>query len=295
MINIKFIFIIYLSLSLFSCSKDNVPIELPDIIFINPTEIIILNYNGNAMEPFISNNGQYLFFNNPTMDNLSGNIHYAELLNNVTFEYKGQVQGVNTNEFEGAPSMDVFGNFYYTSLSTYQQDFLSIYRGTFNNGIVTDVLAIDQNLTQNQLGLIDMDAVISNDGEKLILAIGTFTTNNYPDESNLLIASKINNTFFKDSNSDEILVNINSELSEYAASLSNDGLELFFNRSDFPLDFKIMKATRATKNEAFGIPVEIKAISGGVIEGASLSSDGKELFYHQKVNNVFKIFKVVRD
>ncbi|MGB5370490.1 MAG: hypothetical protein WBN18_08670 [Flavobacteriaceae bacterium] len=279
----------------FSCTNNDKINE--DVIdeFNSPQEITILGYDGNAMEPFITHNGQYLFFNNPTINNQSADIHYAEFLNNATFEYRGLVQGVNTNEFEGAPSMDENGNFYYTSLSTYQQNFLSIYKGIFNNGIVSNVAPIDENLTQNQMGLVDMDAVISYNGATLILAIAVFSNNNYPDESNLIIATKTNDTFIKDSNSDEILININSESSEYAASLSNDGLELFFNRSNLPSEFKIMKATRATINDAFGIPIEIETISGGVIEGASLSYNRKELYYHQKVNGVFKIFKVVRD
>lgn len=277
-----------------SCSinEENEPI---DTDFHMPTEIIILGYEGNAMEPFISSDGQILFFNNPTENNKSGDIHYAELINKVTFDYMGLVQGVNTDEFEGAPSMDAAGNFYYTSLITYQQNFLSIYQGIFDKDTVKAIEPIDQNLTQMQPGLVDMDAVISFDGETLVLAIGKFTSNSFPDESNLIIASKSNDIFIEDLNSDEIMININSNLSEYAASLSKDGLELFFNRSNLPLDFKIMMATRATTNEAFGIPQVVEAIIGEATEGPSLSSDGRELYYHQKINSVFKIFKVVRN
>jgi hypothetical protein len=293
--NFHSVLFIFLSLLFFSCSSNDESSEILDVNFKNPIEITITGYNGSAMEPFISYDGKYLFFNNPTEENQSGDIHYAEFSNNEIFVYKGLVQGVNTNKFEGAPSMDASGNFYYTSLNTYPQNFLSIYRGKFNNGSVTNVTAIDQNLTQKQIGKVDMDAVISSNGEKLILAIGTFTTKNYPDESNLIIASKINDTFIKDSNSDEILKNINSDLPEYAASLSSDGLELFFNRSNLPHDFKIMKASRSSINEAFGIPLEIETTSGGIIEGASITSDGKELFYHKKINGQFKIFKVRRN
>lgn len=285
------------SLFFISCSDDDEAPNLHVNNFANPVEIEILGYTGSAMEPFISEDGQYLFFNNPSEGTLNGDLHYAIVSGGNSFDYQGLIQGVNSIDFEGAPSMDASGNFYYTSLETYTQNFLSIYKGTFSNGIVSSVVPVDQKLTLNQGGMVDMDAVISNDGETLILAIAKFTTNNYPDESNFVIANRVNGEFIEDVNSDKILENINTDAVEYAASLSSDGLELFFNRSKLsvpPFEFKIMVATRASKNDPFGIPQKVDAILREIVEGPCLSSSGKDLYYHLKENGVFKIFKVTR-
>ncbi|MDZ4716171.1 MAG: hypothetical protein SH819_11955 [Cytophagales bacterium] len=281
---------------LVACSEDEKPTPVFSD-FKNPTSISILGYTGGAMEPFVSNDGQYLIFNNPTEGAADANIHYATFVDANTFEYKGLVQGVNTSAFEGAPSMDASGNLYYTSLTSYPSNLLSIYRGVFSQGVVSGASAVDQNLTKNQVGMIDMDAVISEDGAMMVLAIAKFSGKTYPDESNFIIANKINGQFVKDPNSNALLVNINTNLLEYAATLSHDGLELFFNRTDLsgtPFVFHIMVATRKTKAEPFGAPKKVDAIAGEIIEGPTLSANRKDLFYHQKINGVFKIFKVSR-
>ena len=55
-----------------------------------------------------------------------------------------------------------------------------------------------------------------------------------------------------------------------------------------------MVATRPTINDAFGIPKQIKAITTGLVEGASISADNKVLYYHTNINNRFLIYKVTR-
>ena len=290
--NMLFITLLMLSIS---CSDNEPEPGLGE--FANPVPVNIMGYTGSAMEPFISLDGQTLFFNNPNEGAEDGDIHYAIKQTNGDFKYMGLVAGVNTPDFEGAPSLDENGNFYYTSIFTYLQDLLSIYGGSYQNGNVTDPVAIDQNLTLNQTGFIDMDASVSADGNTLYLAIGLFSGNTYPDEANFIIANKVNGVFVKDPNSDFILANINSDNLEYAAAISTDGLTLYFNNTDIsgnPFTFKIMVATRPTINDAFGIPKQIKAITTGLVEGASISADNKVLYYHTNINNRFLIYKVTR-
>jgi WD40-like Beta Propeller Repeat len=278
-----------------ACSTNN-----PDPVlgeFANPTLVNIEGYTGSAMEPFISLDGQTLFFNNPNEGVEDGDIHYATKQSNGDFKYAGLVEGVNTPGFEGAPSLDNSGNFYYTSTFTYLQDLLSIYGGSYQNGIVAGSVPVDQNLTLNQPGFVDMDASVSPDGSTLYLAIGLFSGNTYPDEANFIIANKINGVFIKDPNSDFLLTNINTDNLEYAASISVDGLTLYFNRTNIsgsPFTFQIMVATRPTINDAFGAPVPIKAITSGFVEGASISADNRELYYHTKINGLLQIYKVSR-
>lgn len=56
--------------------------------FSNPERITIRGYSGFAMEPFITHDGRYLFFNNANDPAVDTNLHYAEKLNGVTFAYK---------------------------------------------------------------------------------------------------------------------------------------------------------------------------------------------------------------
>jgi len=59
--------------------------------FSNPERITIRGYSDHAMEPFISRDGRYLFFNNSNDPSVNTNLHYAERINDLTYEYKGEV------------------------------------------------------------------------------------------------------------------------------------------------------------------------------------------------------------
>jgi hypothetical protein len=62
--------------------------------FGNPLRITIQGYSGQAMEPFITRDGQYLFFNNSNDPSVDTNLHYAGRINDVTFEYKGEIKAI---------------------------------------------------------------------------------------------------------------------------------------------------------------------------------------------------------
>ena len=182
-------------------------------------------------------------------------------------------------------------------MATYVDDLLTIYSGPYENGTVSTPVAVDQKLTLNIPGYLDMDAAISPDGNTMFLAIGKFTVNSFPDEANFIIANRVNGEFIKDNRSDEILANINTDKLEYAASISYDGLTLYFNRTDIsslPYKFSILKATRVSKDAVFAVPEIVNGITGEFTEGASISADDHELYYHQKINNLFQIYKVSR-
>ena len=50
-----------------------------------------------------------------------------------------------------------------------------------------------------------------------------------------------------------------------------------------------MVATRAATDKPFDQPCAIKALTG-FVEGPSIPLDGKELFFHKKLNNTFSHF-----
>jgi len=100
-----------------------------------------------------------------------------------------------------------------------------------------------------------------------------------------VIDGRTNPYFFDLNYSNLIMMNINTpnEL-EYAASISANELELFFTRTNIQAGTaRIMRATRQAAGTPFGFPVAIDAISelGGLVEGPSLSPDGKALFFHR--------------
>jgi hypothetical protein len=43
------------------------------------------------MEPFITRDGRYLFFNNSNDPSVNTNLRYAERIDDLTFKYKGEV------------------------------------------------------------------------------------------------------------------------------------------------------------------------------------------------------------
>ncbi|MBY9005267.1 MAG: hypothetical protein KGD63_00755, partial [Candidatus Lokiarchaeota archaeon] len=101
--------------------------------FSNEQKITILGYDSDAMEPYISRDDYYLFFNNYEGPN-DKDLYYAERLNSTTFQFKGEVEGVNSLSVDGNPSMDNYSNFYFISTRDYNPAlgiYSSIYTGKF--------------------------------------------------------------------------------------------------------------------------------------------------------------------
>ena len=82
-------------------------------LYVRPEPVVISGYEGSAMEPFISPDGHYLFFNNENDPNVNTNLHFADRLGKLSFRYLGELPGVNSPVLDAAPSMDAAGHFYY--------------------------------------------------------------------------------------------------------------------------------------------------------------------------------------
>jgi Tol biopolymer transport system component len=84
----------------------------------------------------------------------------------------------------------------------------------------------------------------------------------------------------------------NGELN-YAPDVSPNGLELFFTR--FAAGFaSLYRATRTSTTAAFST-VEPITSADGFVEGPSLTSDTKRLYYHKQTgSNTFAIYTVTR-
>ncbi|MEP6922866.1 MAG: hypothetical protein ABI954_00245 [Pyrinomonadaceae bacterium] len=266
-------------------------------LFANPERVVIKNYNGNAMEPFLTRDGRYLFFNNLNEAPENTNLHYAERQSDTFFLYKGELAGVNTASLEGVPTMDKNNVFYFVSLRNYNKTFSTIYGGEFSNGTISNI-ALVKGISRKKPGIVNFDVEISPDGNTMYFVDGDFTQSSSPKKADLVVAVKTGDGFKRIKDSAELLKNINTKDLEYAPSVSGDGKELFFTRLRLgiltPTSVGIFRATRTTTDQPFGTPEIIEAITGDFFEAPALSADENSLYYHKKENGVFVIYKVTR-
>lgn len=276
--------------------------EMTDL-YQNPELVEIEGYSEDCMEPFISGDGAFLFFNNSNEQNVSTHIHFAKRIDKTKFKHLGILPGTSSSGKDMAPTMDLQRNFYYTSTPTFATDRKSIYTGRFNGATVGGVKAVVGEIWPTVPFWIDMDCDISPDGTTLVLSRALFTANagenGGPRQSDLLYAELKDGKFSISPRSSEILGKVNTTALEYAPSISSDCLELYFTRASEPVPnlspggLRIMVATRRSKSEPFQEARKLKAIEG-FVEAPALSSDGKELFFHKKESGPFRIYRAVR-
>lgn len=308
-----------------SCGSDINSDMVCPVSFGNVREVTIAGYLGDAQEPSISRDGSVLFFNNLNSSMLANgdendtNLHFATRTGETTFQYMGEVEGANTdnisgttaasNELEGVASMDKNNKLYFVNTINYldvgSPDFLrSIYQGDYFNGAVSNVNSLpnlknDRPIAQNPvLGELNFDLEIHNDGEILYFVEGLFSGSPFPDEANIGVASNSSNTFVVLPDSSSQLARVNTENFEYAPSISTNQLELYFTRAigsvSQGFDFGIYVATRASTADAWSNVSRLDSLSGDTIEAPSISFDGNLLYYHKKVDRIFKVYVAER-
>lgn len=260
--------------------------------FSNPQRVTIQGYSGDAMEPFISRDGKYLFFNNSNDPAVDTNLYWAERIDDLTFQYQGEIGGVNTTALEGVASMDRNGVFYFVSTRSYDQNASTIYRGCFDNGTVTGV-ELAPGISTATPGIVNFDAEISPDGQTLYFVESRFSASGQPQTADILIATWNGSAFVRDGNSATIMKEVNTTKNlEYAPAISSSGLELFFTRLDGSSP-ALYAATRTDASSPFGVPRKITAAIG-FVEGPTLSPDEKSLYYHKREGDRFVIYRVTR-
>ena len=267
------------------------PPSPPSTDFQNPQRVTIDGYNDDAMEPFLTRDGKYLFFNNLNDPKVNTNLHWAERIDDLHFKYRGEILGVNTPALEGVASMDRQGNFYFVSNRSYDQTASTLYRAHFANGAVTDVELVP-GISLAKPGIVNFDAEISADGNTLYFVESEFSIFGQPKSARILFAHRNGNSFVRDDASAAIMKNINSDGLNYAPATSASECEIFFTRANAsgPVNYI---AKRANKSLPFEAPLRIAAITG-FAEGPTLSPDELSLYYHVKENGRFVIYRVTR-
>jgi hypothetical protein len=266
-------------------------------LFVKPEPVFIEGYDGSAMEPFISPDGRYLFFNNENDPGVDTNLHFAERTGKLSFHYLGQLPGVNSAVLDAVPSIDKTGHFYFTSLRDYVQMLNSLYTGDFDGARVIGVHPVPGDITPAAPGIINMDASTSPDGRTLYISRAVFRQGTAaPTNSEIIMARLGNGGFSIDPDSSRILRNVNTGELQYAASTSADDLDLYFTRATLAgpdAGAHIMVAARHSVSEPFGEPEQLSQLAG-FVEAPSVSLDGKELFFHKRIGGKFVIYRAER-
>lgn len=294
-----------------------VPVSLfaEEITFTNPQYVAISNLpNGygntpiSTEEPFVSRDGRFLFFNTGDKENHK-DLHFAEWKSNH-WRYRGEVDDkVNTaKEVEGNPTMDADYNFFYIDSSTKTMVLKShFYPITGKLGALRNEKGVPERVVKPFKRFVgNMGVEVSADGDTLYFSRATWQMRGLSlgpfEDSDILFSQRKEGKYvYDEAEAKRVMQYINTPDMEYAASISADGLELFFTR--LPLaDLKkgivhsqIMTARRSNLMEAFGRPQPIAAIgSDEFVEGPSISPDGRELYYHKRVGEKFRLYKVTR-
>ena len=292
-----------LLLSMISCSKENnessEPLVYPS--FGPELEVSINGLTFDAMEPFITADGNYLFFNNIN-DGVDTKLFYATKVNDSTFTFVGELIGTNqttASHLDAVPDMDANGNFYWTSSRDYPAELDNLFYGIFNSGNVSGIERVRGDFNMNIPGWLIMDHGISLDGQFLYFNNARFDDQNCigPCETRLGIAQKVNaKTFNTLPNSTTILQNINDDdYVYYAPCISSDNLELYYTRYlKGPITastvLEICVAVRNNAVDSFSIPkVLFSETISDLIEAPTLATDKSIIYYHKKIPGSHKI------
>jgi len=297
----KILYII--TLLLISCTSNENDINNPVIYpsFDSEIEVTINGLLFDAMEPFVSPNGNYLFFNNLN-DGINTKLYYATKINDSTFNYVGELIGTNqtlTPHLDAVADMDINGDFYWTSTRNYPTELNNLFHGTFSAGKVNDIERVQGDFNMDTPGWLIMDHGISLDGQYLYFNNARFDDVNCqgPCETTLGIAQKIDATTFSTlPNSASILQNINdSNYIYYAPCISSDNLELYYTRYlkgqiTSATVFEICVAVRSNSLSEFSNPkVLFSEVISSLIEAPTLTVDKNIIYYHRKTSDSHKI------
>ena len=267
----------------------------PYTTFVNSVPVTIAGYAGDAMEPFISKDGQYLFFNNRNDPSIDTQLYYASRVDDRTFTFLGPVPGVNGPALDAVASLDGLGNFYFVSTRSYAATLSTIYSGQFSSGGVGNVAPVS-GVSLNRAGAVNFDAEISADGQTLWFDDGEYSATGALQAAGIAIAGRQGAGFVRRADSAALLATVNAAGLNYAPSISADGTELFFTRLDSAssgAQSSIYRATRPDPGSPFGPPALVAAASG-FVEAPSLSGDGHFLYFHKLVNGSFVIHRLQR-
>jgi hypothetical protein len=256
-----------------------------------PQPVALRGYDGDAMEPFLTRDGRYLLFNNRNDPDVDTNLHVARRVDDLNFDWQGELNSANSPVLDGVPSVDDRDNLYFVSLRAYAETLSTIYQARFD-GVATSFPKLVDGVSRRLNGFVNFDAEISGDGRLLFFVDGRFSGGPHPRSADIAIAVRDGPRFRRLPDSDRLLARINTSALEYAPALSVNQLELLFTRIDrrqrMPRP-EILRAVRRHTHEPFGEPEPIPALSG-FVEAPALSTDGRLLYFHKLEGGRFVLY-----
>lgn len=263
--------------------------------FAAPQRVTIAGYEGDAMEPFLSRDGGTLFFNNRNHPPERTDLHWATRQDDLTFRYRGLVEGANSTALDGVPTMSEGGLFCFVSTRAYMSDLSTVYCGPWRNGALQQATQQPE-ASVRVLGRLAFDVELDARAQRLIIADGLFRGGQAPAKADLRQARWDGSTFRLAPQDDALFAAINTPALEYAAALSADGRELAFTRLSGRPPFarlSIWIARRTADDAPFSAPVLIDAING-FVEAPTFTPASDALYFHKRERGRFVIWMTRR-
>lgn len=271
--------------------------QTPYPLFGPEIPVTINGYTIDAMEPFISLDGNAMFFN--SINNATNtSLFYAGRINDSLFNIMGFMPVVNeatTPYLNAVASVDSANNFFWVSLRNYPTQMDNLHKVTFTTSSYTNFARVHGDFNIQQSGWLIMDAAINYDGNYLCYCNAYLVgCGGLPCKGSLGLAQKVNDsTFNKLSNTTFLFSNVNdTNYVVYAPQITKDGLELYYTRyhKASVLNTEICVSVRTATTLAFSLPQVIYSNIGLVPEAPTISTDKSKLYYHRKENGVYKLF-----
>lgn len=270
----------------------------PYTAFGAPQPVAIRHYGGDAMAPFITRDGRYLLFHNRSDPLADASLHVALRVDDLTFDYRGRIDGADSPAHDSAPSTDREGRLFFISARG-AGNVPALWRGRLSpgGGGALGVTGIDPvpGVAPHRPGSVLLDAEVSADGTTLLVVDGESGSAPVPRTADISMAARDGDGFRRLPASQRLLQHVNTAALEYAPALSADALELFFTRADSAPGQApaILRSRRGSVQAPFDPPQPVAAITG-FAEAPALAPDGRALYYHAQVGGRFVIYRVAR-
>ncbi|MGB0498303.1 MAG: hypothetical protein ACPGID_08180 [Rubricella sp.] len=270
--------------------------------FHTPVTVGIEGYSGHAMEPFLSRDGRWLFFNTRNQPQDQTDLHLAERIDDTLYRYLGPLDGANSDALDGVPSMDASGTFFFVSPRAYDTSRNTLWQGRFAAGEVTDIRELEGDFSRREPIWLNIDAEISADGQTLYYVESRWRLlRGGIASANLLLARRMpDGSFARVPSVEDPFTAINSDLLEFAPAITEDELTLYFTRVDeaalregVDRGFGIFVATRHSTAEPFGHPRRIAAITG-YVEAPTIAPGDCAILFHKRIDGTFVIQRAER-
>lgn len=258
--------------------------------------VTIEGYSDHAMEPFISRDGQTLFFNNRNEPTDETDLHWATRIDDLTFRYRGRIASANSSRLDGVASLARDGSFAFTSLRAFESRGATIWMGRWNGEAVTQLDLVTQ-LRPGAPPRFNMDGELSAAGARFYVTDNLWASIGGLRTSDIRLSIREDGRWRRAPETDAWFAAINTrEGLEYAPATNEAETELYFTRLTRPFlgapRFETFVSVRSKPTGPFGAPVRIDSLQG-YVEAPTVAPDGA-LYVHAMRDGRFTIMHSAR-